>query len=174
MLEFDIRRVRSFLHWGCVRRVIGSEERIDGNLFVEFKGLFMKCPICVSVDLLMSERKGIEIDYCPSCRGVWLDRGELDKFIQQAEQQSQAQSFGSVQAPGRFQQDVAPRYEKQDDDHRIPDPRSMANASTTIVTLMMIAITIGEGRRKSLSGARYSTSIEKRVLFLQCFLIMGD
>ncbi len=123
MLEFDIRRVRSFLHWGCVRRVIGSEERIDGNLFVEFKGLFMKCPICVSVDLLMSERKGIEIDYCPSCRGVWLDRGELDKFIQQAEQQSQAQSFGSVQAPGRFQQDVAPRYEKQDDDHRIPDPR---------------------------------------------------
>ncbi len=38
----------------------------------------------------MTERKGIEIDYCPTCRGVWLDRGELDKFIQQAEQQSQA------------------------------------------------------------------------------------
>jgi uncharacterized protein len=83
----------------------------------------MKCPICVSVDLLMSERKGIEIDYCPSCRGVWLDRGELDKFIQQAEQQSQAQSFGNAHAPGRVQQDVVPRYEKQDDDHRVPDQR---------------------------------------------------
>lgn len=46
----------------------------------------MKCPTCVNVDLNMSERQGIEIDYCPKCRGVWLDRGELDKFIQQSEQ----------------------------------------------------------------------------------------
>ena len=36
----------------------------------------MLCPIC-SVDLVMSERNGVEIDYCPKCRGVWLDRGEL-------------------------------------------------------------------------------------------------
>jgi len=41
----------------------------------------MKCPID-SVDLLMSDRQGIEIDYCPTCRGVWLDRGELDKIIE--------------------------------------------------------------------------------------------
>jgi uncharacterized protein len=47
----------------------------------------MKCPTCTSVDLLMTERQGIEIDYCPKCRGVWLDRGELDKFIQKAEEQ---------------------------------------------------------------------------------------
>ncbi|MFU0505957.1 TFIIB-type zinc ribbon-containing protein [Pseudaminobacter sp. NGMCC 1.201702] len=40
----------------------------------------MKCPIDGS-ELVMSERQGIEIDYCPSCRGVWLDRGELDKII---------------------------------------------------------------------------------------------
>ena len=46
----------------------------------------MKCPNCINVDLHMSERHGIEIDYCPKCRGVWLDRGELDKFIQQSEQ----------------------------------------------------------------------------------------
>ncbi len=39
-----------------------------------------KCPVC-AVDLVMSERQGIEIDYCPECRGVWLDRGELDKII---------------------------------------------------------------------------------------------
>ena len=43
----------------------------------------MKCPLC-SVDLVMSERQGIEIDYCPQCRGVWHDRGELDKIIERA------------------------------------------------------------------------------------------
>jgi Zn-finger nucleic acid-binding protein len=43
----------------------------------------MKCPAC-SADLLLSERQGIEIDYCPSCRGVWLDRGELDKIIERS------------------------------------------------------------------------------------------
>jgi len=42
----------------------------------------MKCPVCKTVDLLMSERQGVEIDYCPECRGVWLDRGELDKIIE--------------------------------------------------------------------------------------------
>jgi len=41
----------------------------------------MKCPICTGVDLKIAERQGIEIDYCPECRGVWLDRGELDKII---------------------------------------------------------------------------------------------
>ena len=41
----------------------------------------MQCPSC-STTLTMSERQGIEIDYCPSCRGVWLDRGELDKIIE--------------------------------------------------------------------------------------------
>lgn len=41
----------------------------------------MKCPVCATPDLLMTERQGIEIDYCPQCRGVWLDRGELDKII---------------------------------------------------------------------------------------------
>ena len=41
----------------------------------------MKCPHCVDATLLMSERRGVEIDYCPQCRGVWLDRGELDKLI---------------------------------------------------------------------------------------------
>jgi len=44
----------------------------------------MKCPVCTSVNLVMSERQGIEIDYCPDCRGVWLDRGELDKIIERA------------------------------------------------------------------------------------------
>ena len=40
----------------------------------------MQCPVDQTT-LLMSERQGVEIDYCPQCRGVWLDRGELDKLI---------------------------------------------------------------------------------------------
>ncbi len=44
----------------------------------------MKCPACPDTTLSMSERNGIEIDYCPNCRGVWLDRGELDKIIEKS------------------------------------------------------------------------------------------
>lgn len=44
----------------------------------------MKCPVCTGVDLKMAERQGVEIDYCPECRGVWLDRGELDKIIERS------------------------------------------------------------------------------------------
>ena len=44
----------------------------------------MKCPTCPTVSLVMTDRSGIEIDYCPECRGVWLDRGELDKIIERA------------------------------------------------------------------------------------------
>ncbi len=44
----------------------------------------MKCPICKEVNIVMADRQGIEIDYCPECRGVWLDRGELDKIIERS------------------------------------------------------------------------------------------
>jgi uncharacterized protein len=44
----------------------------------------MKCPVCKEPELVMSERQGIEIDYCPTCRGIWLDRGELDKIIEKS------------------------------------------------------------------------------------------
>jgi len=43
----------------------------------------MPCPVC-KVPLSMSDRQGVEIDYCPQCRGVWLDRGELDKIIERS------------------------------------------------------------------------------------------
>lgn len=64
----------------------------------------MKCPVCANVNLVMSERQGIEIDYCPDCRGVWLDRGELDKIIERS----------AVQAPSQPQPQHAPQqnYEK--------------------------------------------------------------
>ncbi|MDN7609944.1 zf-TFIIB domain-containing protein [Burkholderia multivorans] len=57
----------------------------------------MKCPVCKTPDLLMAERQSIEIDYCPDCRGVWLDRGELDKLI------------------ARDSRDAPPRHEARDD-----------------------------------------------------------
>ena len=44
----------------------------------------MHCPVCKDPKLVISERQGIEIDYCPDCRGVWLDRGELDKLIERS------------------------------------------------------------------------------------------
>lgn len=43
----------------------------------------MKCPVD-NENLVMAERNGVEIDYCPQCRGVWLDRGELDKIIERS------------------------------------------------------------------------------------------
>jgi Zn-finger nucleic acid-binding protein len=55
----------------------------------------MGCPVD-GTTLVMSERSGIEIDYCPTCRGVWLDRGELDKIIERSAEQAPA---GAPQAP---------------------------------------------------------------------------
>ena len=56
----------------------------------------MFCPVCKSVELVMTDRQGIEIDDCPACRGVWLDRGELDKLIERSVQQV---SGGPAPAP---------------------------------------------------------------------------
>jgi Zn-finger nucleic acid-binding protein len=53
----------------------------------------MQCPVC-TVPLALSERQGVEIDYCPRCRGVWLDRGELDKLIERVA------SEGAYPGPG--------------------------------------------------------------------------
>ena len=44
----------------------------------------MNCPVCSETSLVISERQGVEINYCPKCRGVWLDRGELDKIIERS------------------------------------------------------------------------------------------
>ena len=61
------------------------------------------CPTC-RVSLVMSERSGIEIDYCPQCRGIWLDRGELDKIIERAARDS---------APAPVQQTVQQPVQQQ-------------------------------------------------------------
>lgn len=58
----------------------------------------MKCPVDDAV-LVMSERSGVEIDYCPTCRGVWLDRGELDKILDRAAQDLAPQRPESAPPP---------------------------------------------------------------------------
>ena len=55
----------------------------------------MKCPVCKDVTLLMSEKNGVEIDYCPECRGIWLDRGELDKILDRAREGRAAETRAS-------------------------------------------------------------------------------
>lgn len=44
----------------------------------------MKCPNCSDISLVITDRQGVEIDYCPTCRGIWLDRGEIDKLLDRA------------------------------------------------------------------------------------------
>lgn len=53
----------------------------------------MDCPVC-KTELKMAERQGIEVDYCPDCRGVWLDRGELDKIIERSLSSSEVRGAG--------------------------------------------------------------------------------
>jgi uncharacterized protein len=62
----------------------------------------MKCPICTEVDLVMADRSGVEIDYCPKCRGVWLDRGELDKIIERSTESLQGPPPSANYGPGHF------------------------------------------------------------------------
>lgn len=70
----------------------------------------MKCPVCPSVNLVMSDRQGVEIDYCPECRGVWLDRGELDKIIERSAAQESITPQPVQQTPPNYQTSQ-PRYD---------------------------------------------------------------
>lgn len=65
----------------------------------------MDCPVD-GTKLVMSERQGVEIDYCPDCRGVWLDRGELDKILERAER---------AESDGREDRRDEPRRDDRDD-----------------------------------------------------------
>ena len=74
----------------------------------------MKCPVCATTDLLMTERRSVEIDYCPACRGVWLDRGELDKLIAQDAGGDDAQA----NATARTSRDSYPDRDRDRERHR--------------------------------------------------------
>lgn len=96
----------------------------------------MKCPLD-STDLVMSERSGVEIDYCPQCRGVWLDRGELDKILDRSAQLGGASGPASEgaaapqppaalpgMAPPPLYRDFEPqRQSRGHDDPRYKEPR---------------------------------------------------
>ncbi len=73
----------------------------------------MQCPVRKDAQLVISERQKIEIDYCPSCRGVWLDRGELDKLIERS-----SADHAPVQASAPPQQQY--RNEYRSDHYRKP------------------------------------------------------
>ena len=72
----------------------------------------MKCPVD-GRELVVAERQGIEIDYCPQCRGVWLDRGELDKIIER----SAGGGFGGGGGGGRPSRSAPPMDDDYDDHH---------------------------------------------------------
>ncbi len=74
----------------------------------------MLCPNCKDTQLVMSERQGIEIDYCQQCRGVWLDRGELDKIIEKSTLQEQVTQQAH---PNRDQQK---HYDDRSDHYQKP------------------------------------------------------
>ncbi len=82
----------------------------------------MKCPVCKTVDLKISERQGIEIDYCPQCRGVWLDRGELDKIIERAARLEREFEAPKARSLGDLVTDDAPFY--GDDEERERKPKN--------------------------------------------------
>lgn len=92
-------------------------------LFPRKEVSIVKCPICTDTDLVMADRSGVEIDYCPKCRGVWLDRGELDKIIDRATSdavpqaspapQPMAQAPGQVAPPPPARWDSSDRYYQQ-------------------------------------------------------------
>lgn len=71
----------------------------------------MKCPNC-NVSLVMTDRSGIEIDYCPDCRGVWLDRGELDKIIERSAQNIKPSQSEYYERP-KFSKDSDYHYKKK-------------------------------------------------------------
>ncbi len=84
----------------------------------------MRCPID-NETLVMADRSGVEIDYCPKCRGVWLDRGELDKIIERAAAapsipQPAAAPVAAPPTQPTYQQTAQPQYQPQ----AIPQPRS--------------------------------------------------
>ena len=76
----------------------------------------MKCPND-SATLVMSERSGVEIDYCPECRGIWLDRGELDKILDRAERE-QSDSFQRSATTGSSTSTQGERHHDSRDSYR--------------------------------------------------------
>ena len=74
----------------------------------------MKCPVD-DTELVMTERSGVEIDYCPKCRGVWLDRGELDKIVERSDDDDDRPRQASHHDNDRYRRDDDDRNRYQGD-----------------------------------------------------------
>jgi len=72
----------------------------------------MQCPID-GTQLVMTDRSGVEIDYCPQCRGVWLDRGELDKIIERSSSQSAPRVGAHLHSSGQDRDHSRPYKKKR-------------------------------------------------------------
>ena len=101
----------------------------------------MRCPVD-NETLVMADRGGVEIDYCPKCRGVWLDRGELDKIIERSAGAAPAEAAPSprptsqpiyqpepTRAPQGYAEDNRPRRRDDDDDDYRGGPRKKRRES---------------------------------------------
>ncbi len=75
----------------------------------------MNCPVC-NETLLLSEKQGIEIDYCPKCRGIWLDRGELEKIIERSNEVTRP--FDSSDRREKKYDDDEHHYKYKDKDYK--------------------------------------------------------
>lgn len=73
----------------------------------------MICPTCTNTHLLLAERHGIEIDYCPQCRGIWLDRGEIDKMVEHfAKMQTPSGNAAPTREGVQPREHSEPRYDR--------------------------------------------------------------
>jgi uncharacterized protein len=82
----------------------------------------MKCPVC-NIDLLMAERQGIGIDYCPTCRGIWLDRGKLEQLLDnsiQIQNQNNVRNYSKDKYLEHYENNQERHHydDDDDDDHR--------------------------------------------------------
>lgn len=88
----------------------------------------MRCPACEETRLTLAERQGVEIDYCPDCRGVWLDRGELDKLIDRASADADRDRPRAAARTER-EQPRSVAMERDDDDMERPGKRGRRRES---------------------------------------------
>jgi uncharacterized protein len=92
----------------------------------------MRCPVCLDTELVEHIRDGIEVDHCPRCRGMWLDRGELEKLLDLAEARSPEPRITTPEPPRtppplasdrREHWDDRDRWQRDDDRERWDDRR---------------------------------------------------
>jgi hypothetical protein len=95
----------------------------------------MKCPLDGN-DLVIADRQGVEIDYCPKCRGVWLDRGELDKLIERSEAYDKRDRSRDRDDNDRYDNDRNRDYDRSRDDRHREGPYRSGGAGEGIAGIL--------------------------------------